>query len=110
MAAAALLPYLSLIDAPLIYDGPITILENPAVQSGPIGGLFAVDFWGIPLDAEYASRSYRPLVSLSYALQARTIGNRVGFYHLTDMLLHACAAMLVVLCAMRLGLRGRPFR
>jgi Tfp pilus assembly protein PilF len=106
VAVAALLPYLSLLDAPLIYDGPITILENPAVQTGPLVGLFSVDFWGIPVDAEYASRSYRPLVGLSYALQARTIGNSVALYHLTDMLLHACASMLVVLCALRLGLRA----
>jgi tetratricopeptide (TPR) repeat protein len=107
VVAAAVLPYLSLLDAPLIYDGPITILENPAVQAGSLAELFSVDFWGIPADAEYASRSYRPLVSLSYALQARSIGNSVTLYHATDMLLHACASMLVVLCALRLGLRAR---
>jgi tetratricopeptide (TPR) repeat protein len=73
VAGLALLPYLLLPAKPLIYDAHLTIVANAAVQSGPLARLFAVDFWGIAAD-ETNTRSYRPLVSLTYALQARMWG------------------------------------
>ena len=48
---------------------------------------------------------YRPLVTLSYALDARWSGVRPGGYHLTNVLLHAtaCVLFLVLLRALALG-------
>lgn len=105
-AVAALLPYLLLPGKPLLYDAPMAILANPAVQSEPLTRLATVDFWGMPAGADYGSGSYRPLVSLTWAAQARTAGNSPFLYHTTDMLLHALAAASVVWLLTRLGLAG----
>lgn len=101
----ACLPYLGLTSQPLVYDAPATVLRNEAVQSGSLSDLLSVDFWGYPLDADHGTRSYRPLVSASYAVEARLFGNSPAVLHLTDVALHALAALLVVLLAESLGLR-----
>jgi tetratricopeptide (TPR) repeat protein len=92
----AVLPYLSALTNPLLYDAPATIERNATVQSGALSELFQVDFWGDPLDADYSTRSYRPLVSMTYALQVRAGAGPLAF-HLFDLALHAIAALLVVL-------------
>jgi Flp pilus assembly protein TadD len=103
--ALAVLPYLGLLSGPLVYDAPATVLRNEAVQSGSLSDLLSVDFWGYPLNAEHGTRSYRPLVSLTYAVEARLFDNSPTVLHLTDVALHALAALLVVLLAESLGLR-----
>jgi Flp pilus assembly protein TadD len=100
----ACLPYLGLASQPLVYDAPATVLRNEAVQSGSLSDLLSVDFWGYPLDADHGTRSYRPLVSVTYAVEARLFGNSPAVLHLTDVALHALAALLVVLLAESLGL------
>ena len=100
----AVLPYLLLLGKPLLHDGPRAIVDNPAVQSGSLAKLWAVDFWGAPLDAEYSSGSYRPLVSTSYALQAKLLGNGAWLFHLVDMVLHALAALLLLILLGVLGI------
>jgi tetratricopeptide (TPR) repeat protein len=87
--------YLFLPAKPFFADSLRAIVENAAVQEKPLLGLFAVDFWGIPFRSEAATGSYRPLVSLSYALQARIFGNHVQLFHLVDMALHAAAVLFV---------------
>lgn len=105
VAVVAVLPYLALPAGPLLLDAPLAVLANETVQSGPLHDVLAKDFWGFPPDAEFGTRSYRPLVTLTYALQARLVGNSAALYHAADMLLHALAAVLVLLLAERLGLR-----
>ena len=92
---------------PLTMDAELAVAANRAVHVEPLSKIFTVDFWGFPLDADYATRSYRPLVSLSYALQSRLLGTAPAFYHLADIMLHAIAAMLVLLLFETLGLRSR---
>jgi tetratricopeptide (TPR) repeat protein len=97
VAALAVLPYVLMPANPLIYDSSLAITANQSLQSGPLMDLFSrVDFWGVPLDADYSTRSYRPLVSLTYALQVRLFGGIPWLFHLGDMILHALAALLVV--------------
>lgn len=104
VTVAALLPYLLLPSHPLIYDAYATIVANEALREGPLARLFAVDFWGRAPDG-LSLRSYRPLVSLTYAVQARTVGDSPALYHLTDMALHATAALLLLSLLSRLGIR-----
>ena len=59
VAGCALAVYLALPGNPLLHDAPIAIERNEAVQTGPLVGLFAVDFWGAQPDAAHASGSYR---------------------------------------------------
>ncbi len=95
LALLAVAPYLLLPAKPFIADSFRAIADNPAVQQGPLLRVFAVDFWGTPLNKSASTGSYRPLVSLSYALQARLFGNSPRVFHLTDMLLHALGTVLV---------------
>lgn len=97
VAVLALLPYVFLPSLPMHGDTWQAITNNQAVQSGSLAGLFTVDFWGLPADASYGTRSYRPLVSLTYALQARLYGNSPALFHLTDMLFHSGGAVLLAL-------------
>jgi len=107
VAVAATLPYLLMPAQPVIYDGQLAIVGNDAVQSGPIGELFGVDFWGEPTTAAHSTRSWRPLVSLSWAIQARLFSDSATFYHLGDLVLHGVASALVVLLLAAWGIDRR---
>ncbi|RMG45311.1 MAG: tetratricopeptide repeat protein [Acidobacteria bacterium] len=95
----ALVPYVRVPSIPLLSDCHIAIENNPYVRERPLGEIFGVDFWGSPLDARYATGSYRPLVTLSWALQVRAFGYSPRVLHLTDMALHGVGAVLVALIA-----------
>lgn len=95
VAALAVVPYLLLPAKPFVADSLVAIRDNPAVQSGPLLRLFVVDFWGVAPNLPAATGSYRPLVSGTYALQARTFGNVPQPFHLADMLLHVLATLLI---------------
>jgi tetratricopeptide (TPR) repeat protein len=107
VAAVAVAPYLLLPGAPLVYDASPAILENAAVQNGPVGDLFTSDFWGYPLDAPHATGSYRPLVSLTWFLQGSIHGNSAPLYHLADMASHAGASCLLLILLGSLGVDPR---
>jgi hypothetical protein len=107
VALAALLPYLQLPAMPLVYDAPAAVSRNEAVQQGSPWHVFAVDFWGAPLDAEHSTRSYRPLVSLTWALGARAGLDSPAALHVVDMALHAFASLLVLALGRLLGLGRR---
>lgn len=98
VALLAVVPYLLLPANGFHSDARKIIPQNSSVTEGPLGQLFEVDFWGLPMDAPYATRSYRPLVSLTYALTVRAFGVEPRPLHLTDMGIHAgCAVLLVLL-------------
>lgn len=107
VALLACLPFLAMVGNPLVGDALLAVSNNEAVQSQPLSNLLKADFWGLPLDAEYGTSSYRPLVSLTYALQARLLGNSPQIFHLADLFFHALAAALVVLLMETLGVRIR---
>ncbi|HXV77321.1 MAG TPA: hypothetical protein VD788_13465, partial [Candidatus Polarisedimenticolaceae bacterium] len=106
LVSLAALPYLGMLSNPLVYDAPETITRNEAVQHGRLGDLLRVDFWGDPLDADFSTRSYRPLVSLTFALQVRA-GAGARALHLADLALHALSALLVMRLIERLGVARR---
>ncbi|MCU0253907.1 MAG: tetratricopeptide repeat protein [Acidobacteria bacterium] len=108
IAALAFFAYLMLAPKPLISDAVRAVTLNPVVQEKPLSAVLSSDFWGVPADAPYGTRSYRPLVTLSYALEARAFGNAPQVYHVTDMLLHAGTSVLVTLLAAML-LAGSPW-
>ncbi len=77
----------------------------------PLAEAFTQSFWkgggygSLPgEDKDY----YRPLITLSYALDARLWGDRAWGYHLTNLLLHILASGLVLRLLLRLGVRRPP--
>ncbi len=97
VAVAALVPYLALPGKPLVVDAARAITANKVVTEAPLAQAFTRDFWGTPLAAQHSTGSWRPLVTLTYALSARAFGTGGVAFHLGDMALHAGAALLFAL-------------
>jgi hypothetical protein len=79
------------------------IVDDHAFLSRPAGllGAFTRSYMHV-VDAEHPY--YRPLVTLSYALDAQWSGVRAFGYHLTNVVLHATASLLFLALLRRLSL------
>ncbi|HWV39383.1 MAG TPA: tetratricopeptide repeat protein [Vulgatibacter sp.] len=83
-------------DVPLIVDSPVV----KEVQ--PLGSYFDRMFFGGPAGAPTRA-FYRPLVTLSFALDWRIWGGDPLGFHLTNLALHLACVALVFAIARRLG-------
>jgi len=94
-----LLAYLPALNGRLVWDDSAYLTE-PSLRS--LHGL-----WRIWLDLQAtAFKQYYPLLHSAFWLEHRVWGDAVLGYHLTNVILHACAAFLVVLIARKLALPG----
>ncbi len=82
---------------PLLYDDRAAVVRNPVVTgASPLSRAWAVDFWGEHELASAAShKSWRPLVTLSYAANHAIHAIEPFGYHAVNVLLHATNAALV---------------
>ena len=72
------------------------ILQNDDIlSSSPISNLFINDFWGTPLSHSGSHKSYRPLCSLTFRLNALISGLNPYSFHLVNVSLHAISTYLV---------------
>ncbi|MBI2615779.1 MAG: hypothetical protein HYW52_08910 [Gemmatimonadetes bacterium] len=80
-------------------DHPLIRL-NPAAHSlgAAVGALFA-PYW--PPEGDYSPGLYRPLTTLTYALDWVISGGRPFWFHLVNLVLHGLATALVALVALR---------
>lgn len=127
LAIITIVIYMNSLNCGFVYDDRRAILENRNValggyeDSNVFAGreelcwlqLFKDDFWGTPLSNSGSHKSYRPLVTLTFKLQARvhlylsrllttvnaqnkSDNNSAAFgYHLVNLLLHLCVVDLV---------------
>ena len=100
---AAIVPYVRLPAKPFVSDSIVAIVKNPIVRDGSLAEIVTHDFWGVESHARWATRSYRPVISLSFALEMRLFGPNPVVFHLTDMALHAAATLLLALLLLELG-------
>ena len=93
VATIALLLYAGTLDNAFVLDDCAAITDNPVVHRGDPGEIFTADYWS----GYHADRSglYRPLTTLSYALQYRFFAAAPFSYHLVNILLHALTALLL---------------
>ncbi|OLC08731.1 MAG: hypothetical protein AUH42_00755 [Gemmatimonadetes bacterium 13_1_40CM_70_11] len=98
VAGAAVLLFLPTIRYGWVQDDRGIIALNPAVRSIP-AALRALDkpYWPPPSQAGL----YRPLTILSYAVDWQLSGGRPGWLHGGNAVLHAAAALLVMLVLAR---------
>lgn len=76
------------------------ILQNDdLLAETPLTNLFTNDFWGTPLSHSGSHKSYRPLTSLTFKLNAYFHGLNPKYFHLTNVLLHSIASYLFVALA-----------
>jgi Tfp pilus assembly protein PilF len=102
LVAAAL--YANTLRGGFVLDDSSIIRQNPLIQSlRRAPELFLSDYW------EPTTRSglYRPLTTLSYALNFAVAGDRPALYHGVNVLLHALNSAFVLLVCLRVsGNRG----
>jgi tetratricopeptide (TPR) repeat protein len=93
LVAAVLLAYANALRTPFIFDDAVAIVDNPTIRTlwppwvalnpphhGADGGLTV---------------SGRPVLNLSFALNFAISGTQVWSYHAVNLLIHACAALLL---------------
>ncbi len=88
--------------AEFVSDDTYAIVNNPWV-SGPLDatGIFATYSWWGPARAD--APGYRPLTTLSFALDHAVGGLQPFGYHAVNIVLHACVCLLVWALATALG-------
>jgi tetratricopeptide (TPR) repeat protein len=106
LAAALLvvaLAYSNALGGGFVWDDHHLIEDAASVQElrAP-WGYFAARFWDQP-EQRSADSFYRPLVTLSYALDQRIWGGHPFGFHLTNLLLHLVCVALVWALAVRSG-------
>jgi protein O-mannosyl-transferase len=95
--------YLPALEGPFIWDDRKLVLEAPAVQSWqPLGRYFATPFWTDGDSGAESAAFYRPLTTLSYALDRQLHGTNPAGFHLSNLLWHlVCAGLLAALARRR---------
>ncbi|MFQ5669569.1 MAG: tetratricopeptide repeat protein [Acidobacteriota bacterium] len=103
LAAVALLPYLGAVHGGFVYDDHILAEAGPGTGTGTWSTFMGSGLWGRLPAAGY----YRPLVTLSFALDRWLGGGSPLPFHLTNLLLHLLLALTVWLTSLHLtGHRG----
>lgn len=99
---AAILPYRGAIGNGYVYDDVVAVERNDRVHGlAHWQEILSTEYWN---RRELPSRLYRPVTLLSIAAEHQLLGPEPGHFHLTNLLLHAAASLLV------LGIVGRALR
>jgi hypothetical protein len=94
--------YAGVLDAPLLWDDWM-LLEHPAISRlRPIGEYLFVPFWDMRIDSPAGTLFYRPLATLSLAIDVALHGGNPSGFHLTNLLLHWANVACVFNLARRL--------
>jgi protein O-mannosyl-transferase len=93
ICALALLPYLISVTYDFTFDDGVIVARNPIVQEwGHWKQIFWSDYW-----PGAHSSLYRPLTTLSFALERWLHGSGAAGFHFVNVVLHAGASALVFL-------------
>lgn len=102
---AVAVAYVQVLGGPFLWDDRPLILGAPLVAHGAsLGQYLRHPFWVGGAGPESASY-YRPLVTLSFALDRHLHGDNPGGYHLTNLLLHETNALLLYFVIRRAKVR-----
>lgn len=97
--------YVQVLGAPFLWDDRLLILGAPLVGHGAaLGEFLRQPFWAGGVGPQSASY-YRPLVTLSFALDHRLHGDNPAGYHLTNLGLHELNALLLLALIRRAKVR-----
>lgn len=132
LAIITIVIYLNSLSCGFVYDDRVAILENRNVFASDASSswfrLLTDDFWGTPISNAGSHKSWRPLVTLTYKLEAKlqqllsqpllsfsqadapqttTITASAFSYHLVNLLLHLSVVDLVFRLASSGILAGR---
>jgi hypothetical protein len=92
---AVAVAYVPILGGPFLWDDRLLILGAPLIGHGAaLGDYLRQPFWAGSTGPQSASY-YRPLVTLSFALDHSLHADNPAGYHLTNLLLHAANALLL---------------
>jgi tetratricopeptide (TPR) repeat protein len=98
--------YLQTLGGPFVWDDRLLVLDASLVeQGGSLGDYFRSPFWSGGTLHGADTNYYRPLVTLSFALDRALHHDNAGGYHLTNALLHVANSLLVYALLRRHGAR-----
>jgi protein O-mannosyl-transferase len=88
--------YAPALGGPFLWDDRMLIEQTARVRSlGSIGTFFSSGFWADTVHGEQAGAYFRPIATLSFALDHALHGQNPAGFHLTNLALHlACVALL----------------
>ncbi len=102
VALAAVLPYLHTLGHGFAYDDGVEVVDNAFIRSTQgMGRIFTNPVWA---GSGHGSSAYRPLTTLTFALNHAIEGLAPIGYHLVNLLLHALVSALVLALGLGLGL------
>ncbi|MDB4932292.1 MAG: Tetratricopeptide 2 repeat protein [Myxococcaceae bacterium] len=91
---AAVAVYANTLGNDFVYDDTTVVVANPVLRAPfSFARAFATDIWGAPREAAWSVHTYRPLLTLSFALDRLVGSARPWSFHLTNLLLHAAASV-----------------
>lgn len=102
VALVAVLPYLHTLRHAFAYDDRVEVVENAYLRG--VEGVPAILSHRDWAGSGKGSATYRPLTTLSFALNHAVHGLAPSGYHLVNLLLHAAVSVLVLGLALGLGL------
>jgi len=99
---ASILPYLSAVGMGFIYDDHPQIENNPYLRVWPgYARVFTSDVWSLT-DVDSDSSYYRPLMWVVYNAIYSIAGAAPWAFHLLNLVLHACATVVVFFLTLEL--------
>ncbi|RJO64797.1 MAG: hypothetical protein C4523_17335 [Myxococcales bacterium] len=106
VAAAAVLAYFNAAPPIALYDDALFVPNHFGLDFGSIVRLFTEDSW---ISAGHPMGVYRPLTLFTFAVDQAAFGPNVSGFHITNILLHvgACLLLYGLLCSL---LRTRPLK
>ena len=102
VAFAAVLPFVHTLGHGFAYDDGVEVVDNASIRTlDGIPRLFTQTAWS---GAGHAVPAYRPVTTLTYALNHAVGGLHPLGYHLVNLLLHAGASVLLLVVLTRVAL------
>jgi tetratricopeptide (TPR) repeat protein len=111
LALFALVALVALVYAPVrrgvfVWDDHALVETNPLVQKGAVVDIFRQPFWTTDALSDARPAYYRPLAILSLRADFALAGDEAAAFHLSNLLLHLLAMILLAVAAQRLGASG----
>jgi tetratricopeptide (TPR) repeat protein len=104
IVVATLLAYVPAMRAGYIWDDNYYITANPLLRS--FDGLARIWFDVFPNPAAYPLPQYYPMTHTSFWLEYRLWGLNPAGYHIVNVIVHTCNALLIWLLLRKLGVPG----
>jgi tetratricopeptide (TPR) repeat protein len=95
--------YLNAIHGPFVWDDQLLIVDPGVAHRLSLSAHLSGAFWHASEAVKGDSSYYRPVTTLSFAVDSLRAGGSPGAFHATNLLLHLVACALVFALARRLG-------